>query len=168
MAGKVVTIVEEKLEPIVTELGYELCEVEYAKKPNGMNLTIFISHPDGIKIEDCEKVHRTIDPILDEIDPTNGAPYTLNVSSLGLDRPIKTDKDFLRNIGKMVTIKLFANKNGKKEFVGKLVEKVESLPSLKASDFKRFLFDGAFSVEFDSQGRILVPQALREQRRYTY
>ena len=131
MAGKVVTIVEEKLEPIVTELGYELCEVEYSKKPNGMNLTIFIAHPDGIKIEDCEKVHRTIDPILDEIDPTDGAPYTLNVSSLGLDRPIKTDKDYNRNLGKMVTIKLFVNKEGKKEFVGKLIEKIDDVITIE-------------------------------------
>ena len=134
MAGKVVTIVEEKLTPIITELGYELCEVEYAKKPTGMNLTIFISNPEGIKIEDCEKVHRTIDPILDEIDPTDGAPYILNVSSLGLDRPIKTDKDFLRNIGKMVTIKLFVNKNGKKEFVGKLISKNGDIITIEVED----------------------------------
>ena len=123
--------VQEYLSDMVKDLGYELVEVEYVKKQNGMNLTLFIDSKNGINIEDCEAVHLKADVMLDELDPTNGSPYTLNVSSLGLDRPIKTDKDFLRNIGKMVTIKLFANKNGKKEFVGKLVEKVEDVITIE-------------------------------------
>ncbi len=141
MASKVVLSVFEKIEPIVTELGYELCEVEYVKKQNGMNLTVFIASPEGININDCEKVHRAIDPVLDELDPTAGAPYILNVSSLGLDRPIKTDKDFIRNQGKMVTIKLFMAKEGKKEFVGELVGKNEDIITLtvdgKTIDFNK-------------------------------
>ena len=112
--------VEEFLEPIILELGYELVEVEYVKKQNGMNLTVYIDSKQGITLSDCEKVHKTIDEPLDELDPTNNAPYTLNVSSCGLDRPLKTDKDYNRNIGEEIEISLYSKVNGKKSFVGKL------------------------------------------------
>lgn len=116
------TFLQEKLSKVVNDLGYELYDVEYAKKENGMNLTLFIDSDKGITIDDCEKVHRTIDPLLDELNPTNDEPYQFNVSSVGLDRPIKLDKDFKRNIGKIVTIKLFSNVNNQKEFKGQLVK----------------------------------------------
>lgn len=112
--------VNEFLQPIVEELGYEIVDVEYVKKPNGMNLTIFIDSPNGIKIEDCEKVHSAIDAPLDELDPTNGAGYTLNVSSPGLDRPLSTDKDLNRNLNQMVEISLYSKINGKKQYAGVL------------------------------------------------
>ena len=63
-------------------------------------------------------VHRTVDPILDELDPTNGAGYYLNVSSVGLDKPIKTDKDFKRCLNTEIYIKLFAQKDNQKEIIG--------------------------------------------------
>lgn len=116
------TFLQEKLSKVVNDLGYELYDVEYAKKENGMNLTLFIDSDKGITIDDCEKVHRTIDPLLDELNPTNDEPYQFNVSSVGLDRLIKLDKDFKRNIGKIVTIKLFSNVNNQKEFKGQLVK----------------------------------------------
>ena len=112
--------VEEFLEPIVNGLGYELVEVEYAKKQNGMNLTVLIDSKDGISLSDCEKVHKAIDEPLDELDPTNNAPYTLNVSSCGLDRPFKTDKDYERNKGEMIEVSLYSKQDGKKCFVGEL------------------------------------------------
>ncbi len=112
--------VEEFLNPIVESLGYEIVEVEYTKKPNGMNLTIFIDSVNGIKIEDCEKVHSTIDEPLDELDPTNGASYTLNVSSPGLDRPLSTDRDLKRNLNQMVEISLYSKMDGKKQYAGVL------------------------------------------------
>ena len=71
MAGKVVQICEEKICPIIEQAGYEVIEVEYAKKHDGMNLTFYISKDDEITIEDCEKVNNLIEPILDEINPTN-------------------------------------------------------------------------------------------------
>ena len=110
--------VEEFLSPIVEELGYEIVEVEYAKKQNGMNLTIFIDSVNGIKIEDCEKVHSAIDAPLDELDPTNGAGYTLNVSSPGLDRPRTTDRDLNRNLNQMIEISLYSKLDGKKQYSG--------------------------------------------------
>lgn len=120
MQGKTASIVEENLQQVISELGYELYEVEYAKKQNGMNLTLFITSPKGpITIKDCELVHRTVDPILDELDPTNGAGYYLNVSSVGLDKPIKTDKDFKRCLNTEIYIKLFVQTdNNKKEIIG--------------------------------------------------
>lgn len=119
---KISESVEKFLTPIVEELGYEIVEVEFAKNFNGDNLTIFIDKKGGIAIEDCEKVHNAIDAPLDELNPTNDKPYTLNVSSSGIDRPIVTDKDFSRNLGEMLEVKLFQAINKKKIFVGILIE----------------------------------------------
>ena len=113
--------VEEFLKPIVESLGYQIVEVTYKKEPNGMNLTIFIDSPSGINIEDCEKVHLAIDDPLDRLDPTNGVSYTLNVSSPGLDRPIKTDSGLKANIGNKLEISLYSKINGVKNIVGNLV-----------------------------------------------
>ena len=122
MAGKVETICEEKINPIIEQLGYEVLEVEYAKKQDGMNLSFYIDGPNGIFIEDCEKVHRAIEDVLDEVNPTDDAPYILNVCSPGIDRPIKTTRDFERNKNKEVEVKLFAPLNGKKLYKGELID----------------------------------------------
>lgn len=120
MSSKVCDIVIKELTPVIDALGYELVDAEYAKKVNGMNLTLFIFKPDGITITDCEKVHRTVDPLLDEINPTNDSPYILNVSSLGLDRPFKTQRDYERYMGKDIVIKLYVPIDKNKQFVGEL------------------------------------------------
>lgn len=119
--SKISEEVEKFLSPIVEDLGYEIIEVEFAKKYNGDNLTIFIDKPEGITIEDCEKVHNAIDLPLDELNPTNDKPYTLNVSSPGIDRPIITDKDYNRNIGAEIEVKLFQAILKKKTYVGTLL-----------------------------------------------
>ena len=121
--SKISEKVEEFIAPIVEALEkeIEIVEVEFAKKYNGDNLTIFIDKPGGVNIEDCELVHNAVDGPLDELDPTDGKPYTLNVSSPGIDRPIVTDKDFARNIGIEIEIKLFEPINKKKMLVGTLV-----------------------------------------------
>lgn len=114
--------IEKFIEPIITNLGYEIVEVEFAKKHNGDNLTVFIDKKEGyIDIDDCEKVHNAINDPLDELDPTMGKPYTLNVSSPGIDRPIVTDKDFNRNLGQMLEVKLFQAIEKKKIFIGELL-----------------------------------------------
>ncbi len=120
MAGKVAQICEEKINPIIEKMGYEVVEVEYVKKVDGMNLTFYIDNDNGITIEDCEKVNDIIEPLLDEINPTNDATYILNVSSPGLDRPIKSQRDFLRNKDKLVEITLYSSQNGKKKYKGLL------------------------------------------------
>jgi len=119
--SKIAEEVENFLTPIVDKLGYEIVEVEFAKKHNGDNLTIFIDKKEGfINIDDCEKVHNAIDEPLDQLNPTGDKPYTLNVSSPGVDRPIVTDKDFNRNLGEVLEIKLYEAINKKKLIVGTL------------------------------------------------
>ena len=89
-------------------------------------LTIFIDIPSGVSLDDCEKVHYAVDPLLDELDPTAGKPYILNVSSPGLDRPFKKQRDYERNYGKEVEIKLYAPLKGKKVYEGVLVARDEN------------------------------------------
>ena len=118
--SKITEKVEQSLTPIIENLGYEIVEVEYAKKVDGFNLTIYIDSKKGISLDDCEKVHNAIDEPLDILDPTNGESYTLNVSSPGLDRPIKTNKDLERNLGQILEVSLYAPIKRCKYFVGEL------------------------------------------------
>ena len=110
----------ELLEPTVKNLGYELYEVEFQKEYDNWVLTLFIDKEGGIDLDDCERVSNAVDPILDEADPIEQA-YYLSVSSIGIDRPLKKDKDFQRNIGKKLDIRLYAPLDGKKEFTGELI-----------------------------------------------
>ena len=112
--------VEQLLKQPVAELGYELCDVEFIKEYGDWVLTLYIDKEGGVNIDDCERVSRAVDPLLDEADPIEQA-YMLSVSSLGLDRPLKKDADYARNLGKRVEFKLFAPKDGKKEFTGELI-----------------------------------------------
>ncbi len=107
--------------PIATSLGLEIVEVAYEKKFDGMNLTIYIDKKGGVTIDDCEKLHNALDEPLDELDPTEGKPYILNVSSPGLDRPIKTDKDFSRNLGEVLEVSTFTKIGTSKKHVGELI-----------------------------------------------
>lgn len=108
------------LEGIATPMGIEIVDVEFDKRAEA--LTVFIETEHGVDLDTCEKFHNAIFDPIDELDPSNGAPYTLNVSSPGLDRPFKTDRDFERNLGKEVEIKLFAPIKGKKFIEGVLAE----------------------------------------------
>ena len=119
--AKTIEIVKEKICPIISELGYEVVDVEYSKKADGMNLTFYIDSPNGITLDDCERVHKAIDSPLDELDPTGDTTYILNVSSCGLDRPIKTDFDLKRNLGKEVDVKLYRAVDKKKQYSGELL-----------------------------------------------
>lgn len=121
--SKISEKVEEFIKPIVEALNQDIdiVEIEFAKKHNGDNLTVFIDKPNGVTIEDCEMVHSAIDEPLDELDPTEGRPYTLNVSSPGIDRPIVTDKDFTRNIGNVLEINLYEPIMKKRTLVGTLI-----------------------------------------------
>lgn len=147
MAGKVCEIVEKLVLPYAEQCGVELVEVEYAKKANGMNLTIFIDKVGGVDINDCEKLHRLIDEPLDVLDPTQGKSYILNVSSLGIDRPLKTFRDFQRNENKEIVIKLFAPIDGKKIYEGVLCEFDEKTFKIKNKD-------GCFTFEKDKTALI--------------
>ncbi len=119
MKENIATIVQRALLKKVAELGLELYEVEYKKKQNGMNLTLFITKPSGqVTLEDCRSVHKMADTVLDELNPTNDESYILNVSSLGLDKLLKTDKDFYRVLGEEVEVTTFQQIEGSKHFIG--------------------------------------------------
>ena len=120
MKVKTVQEIQEVLQPIADEMSIEIVEVEF-KQGREPALTIYIDTENGVDLDTCEKFHRAIDPVLDELDPTLGAPYTLNVSSPGLDRPLKTERDFNKCMGKKVEVKLFAPMQGKKFFEATLV-----------------------------------------------
>ena len=109
---------EEFLRPVAESVGCEIVEAVWNNREK--SLTIVIDAPGGVDMDLCEKFHRAADAPLDELDPTFGAPYTLNCSSLGLDWPIKTDRDFQRRLHEKVEVKLFAPQDGKKEYVGEL------------------------------------------------
>lgn len=118
-------------QPIIEKLGYELVDIELSKKYGQDNLSFFIASNNGINFDDCEKVHRELDVALDELNPSKDAPYILNVSSPGLDRPFKTQRDYARNINKKVEVKLYAPLKGKKLYDGVLLEKAEHALTIK-------------------------------------
>ena len=119
--SKIADAFTELVKPIVEGLGMELVEVLFAKTKEGDALTVFIDKEGGVSLNDCEAVHNAIDAPLDDLDPTDGKPYTLNVSSPGLDRPFKTDRDFAKHIGFKVETSLFAPIAGAgKKFVATL------------------------------------------------
>ena len=120
MQIKPIEEIENALLPIADDLEIEIVEVEF-KQGHSPALTVYIDTESGVDLDTCEKFHRAIDPVLDELDPTFGAAYTLNVSSPGLDRPLKTERDFNKCMGLKVEVKLFAPLKGKKFFEAKLV-----------------------------------------------
>jgi ribosome maturation factor RimP len=111
--------IQSFLEGIATPMGIEIVDVEFNDRERA--LTIFIETETGVDLDTCEKFHNAIMEPIDEFDPTFNEPYTLNVSSPGLDRPFKTNRDFERNIGKDVEFKLYAPLKGKKFFDGVLL-----------------------------------------------
>jgi ribosome maturation factor RimP len=109
--------VREAIEPTVKDLGYDIWDITYQKIGADYHLEITIDSENGINIEDCERVHRAIDPILDECDPIEGF-YYLEVSSPGVERELRTQEHILRSVGVKAVAKLFAAKDGVKNFVG--------------------------------------------------
>ena len=110
--------VEKLIEPIIKKIGYELYDVEYAKEGKNYYLRIFIDKPEGIDLQDCEKVSNAINDQLDEADYIKES-YYLEVSSPGIERTLKKEKHLKQNIEKEVQIKLFQkDKNQKKEYQG--------------------------------------------------
>ena len=117
--------IEEKVEnlvkPIIENIGYELYDIEYAKEGKDYYLRIFIDKPEGITIDDCEKVNDAIKDKLDEEDYIK-QQYFLEVSSPGIERILRKDKHLEQNIGKEISINLFKkDKEGKKEYQGILM-----------------------------------------------
>ncbi len=113
--------VEVLLEPIITNLGYDLYDVRYEKEGKDYYLRIIIDKPEGIDINDCETVNNNINDVLDEADYIK-EQYFLEVSSPGLERVLRKPNHFLSQIGNEISIKLFKPIEKKKEFIGILEE----------------------------------------------
>lgn len=109
------------IEPIVEGLGYEVVDIEFRPHPKNGLLRIYIDKPEGILLEDCELVSRQVSSMLDVEDPIPGQ-FNLEISSPGMDRPIRKKADFERFAGEVVKIKLSVpTLEGQRNFTGKLI-----------------------------------------------
>ncbi len=108
---------EELLKPIIEEYQFELVDVEYVKEGSEWYLRAYIDKEGGITVDDCELVSRRMSDLLDEEDYVEGS-YIFEVSSPGLGRPLKKEKDYIRSMGKEVEIRTYRAINKEKEFYG--------------------------------------------------
>ena len=111
---KITEQVAQFAQPIVEENGCTLWDVEYVREGSERFLRLYIDKEGGIDIEDCERVHRAVDPILDEKDPI-AESYHFEVCSAGLERVLKRPSDFAQFMGAAVLVKLYRPRNGLKE-----------------------------------------------------
>jgi ribosome maturation factor RimP len=112
-------LIERLVAQIIQQTPLELVDVEYTKERDWY-LRVFLDKPGGLEVEDCQWVSDQLGKQLDEMDPIPES-YIMEVSSPGLDRPLKKDRDFTRHIGDKVEIHTFAPFNGQKTIVGKLL-----------------------------------------------
>lgn len=113
------SMLEELIAPVVEAAGYECIDVTFEKAGKDWILTTYIDGPDGIGLDDCEAVSRKLSDLMDEKDPIEQS-YLLEVSSPGIDRPLKKEKDFVRNMDKRIVVNFYAPVNGSKQLSGVL------------------------------------------------
>lgn len=123
----------EFCKPYAESVGVEIVEIDF-KQGKNPTLTFYIDKDGGVDLDACEKFHRAIYEPLDILDPTFDMPYTLNVSSLGVDRPFKTEEDFIKHIGKKIEVKLYSQILKKKFFEGELISVDEKVIILKVDE----------------------------------
>ena len=111
---KVTELVESFAKPIVEACGCSLWDVEYVREGSERYLRLYIDKEGGVDITDCEKIHRAVDPVLDEKDPI-AESYHFEVCSAGLERALKRPSDFERFMGSPILVKLYRPRNGLKE-----------------------------------------------------
>ncbi|MGO5164868.1 MULTISPECIES: ribosome maturation factor RimP [unclassified Candidatus Paralachnospira] len=133
---------EELILPIVEEQGFELVDVEYVKEGGTMYLRAYIDKPGGIAVNDCETVSRALSDLLDKEDYIADS-YILEVSSPGLGRPLKKEKDFKRSVGKAVEIRLYRAVDRKKEFEGILTAYDDQSVTIEQEDGTEASFERA-------------------------
>ncbi|MFZ5646313.1 MAG: ribosome maturation factor RimP [Bacillota bacterium] len=117
--NNVAAVVETMATPVVEDLGLDLVDVEFVKEGGRWLLRVYIDKPGGISHDDCEAVSQRLDALLDEKDPIPQS-YYLEVSSPGIERPLKKREDFLRFAGHEVQVTTYAPVEGRKKFTGKL------------------------------------------------
>ncbi len=130
---KVADVVFEGIKPLFTD-DIKLVEVEYVKRADGMHLIVYIDKDGGVTIDDCVAVNDLIADKLDELNPTNDAPYLLDVSSYGLDKPLKFDWQFNKYKNKLVNVKLYRTIDGRKEFTATLIDHNDNSTQFNVDD----------------------------------
>ena len=120
------SVAQKIIKPICDQLGYTLVEVTYKKELTGMVLSIVIDKPNGVNINDCERLSKALDQPLDDANITNDQPYNLNVSSYGLDRSLKNDYDFNKFRNKYIVVKFYQPFEGSKEIKCLLLSHTQS------------------------------------------
>lgn len=131
---------EAMLAPIVEANGFELVDVEYVKEAGNWYLRGYIDKPGGITVNDCETVSRAFSDKLDEDDFIEDS-YIMEISSPGLDRPLKKEKDFARSIGKLVEIRTYRPIEKQKEFCGVLTAYDSSSVTIQEEEETERTFD---------------------------
>ncbi len=129
----------ELLEPILADMEFELVDVEYVKEAGTWYLRSYIDKPGGITVDDCEAVSRQFSDRLDQEDFIEDS-YIMEVSSPGLDRPLKKDKDFERNLGREVEIRTYRPIEKEKEFYGILCAYDDNSVTIEREDKKQMNF----------------------------
>ncbi|MCL2218939.1 MAG: ribosome maturation factor RimP [Chitinispirillia bacterium] len=124
------------IEAKIATFGVELFEARFFGSGPRSVLRVTIDRPGGVSIEDCERVSGALGEALDEANFFEGKPYTLEISSPGIDRPLKTERDFARITGRDVTLHLSAAVNGKKTVRGEVVSCVGGLLAINADKGK--------------------------------
>ena len=113
MAKAEVAAIENRCGKIAEGMGFELVDVAVEKEPTGRYLRFYIDKPEGISLDDCEAYHKAVRSIADTVD----YDY-MEVSSPGIDRPLKKDRDYERNLGSEIEVKLFRPMDGTKQLTG--------------------------------------------------
>ncbi|MDO5337510.1 MAG: ribosome maturation factor RimP [Eubacteriales bacterium] len=131
---------EELLAPIVASRGFELVDVEYVKEAGTWYLRGYIDKPGGITVNDCEDVSRAFSDRLDACDFIEDS-YIMEISSPGLDRPLKKEKDFARSMGKLLEIRTYRPVEKQKEFYGILTAYDDNSVTIQEEDGQKRSFD---------------------------
>ncbi|MEE1243046.1 ribosome maturation factor RimP [Frisingicoccus sp.] len=131
---------ETLIQPLIDANHFELVDVEWVKEGANWYLRVYIDKEGGITVDDCELVSRAFEETLDKEDYIS-ENYIFEVSSPGLDRPLKKEKDFIRNIGKDVEVKLYKAINKEKEFVGILTAYDDETVTLEMDDESTMTFN---------------------------
>ena len=134
------TRTEAFLLPLVAEHHFELVDVEYVKEGSNWYLRAYIDKEGGIAVDDCEVISRVLSDWLDKEDFISDS-YILEVSSPGLGRPLKKEKDFVRSLGKEVDIKLYRPREKQKDFTGILAEYDKDTVTIELEDESRETFE---------------------------
>ncbi|SDQ59797.1 ribosome maturation factor RimP [Virgibacillus salinus] len=130
MSSNVIKTTEELMQPILQEKELELVDVEYVKEGQNWFLRVYIDSEDGIDIADCGTVSEQLSEKLDEADPVEEA-YFLEVSSPGVERPLKSKGDFEKNVNNNVFVKLYEPIDGQKEYEGILTEFTDNMATIE-------------------------------------